>query len=117
MCMRGDVILVGEEHRRAAGRIVDASERTGGRSEFDFAIEVNRNPDSADTYPIALVSYHIVCLQYEDQETVDLVQAFMSYVSSDAGQAAAGATAGSAPISDEVQAEIAASIDAITVAG
>ena len=46
----------------AAGRIVDSSERTGGQSEFDFAIEVNRTPDSADTYPIALVSYHIVCL-------------------------------------------------------
>jgi phosphate transport system substrate-binding protein len=101
----------------AAGRIVDASERLGGRNEYDFAIEVNRNPESADTYPIALVSYHIVCLQYEDQETVDLVKAFMTYVSSDEGQAASAATAGSAPISDEVQAEIANSIAAIAVAG
>lgn len=101
----------------AAGRIVDASERTGGQSEFDFAIEVNRNPDSADTYPIALVSYHIVCLQYDDQETVDLVKAFMTYVSSDEGQAASAASAGSAPISPEVQAEIADSIAQISVAG
>ena len=100
----------------AAGRIVDSSERTGGQSEFDFAIEVNRTPDSADTYPIALVSYHIVCLQYDSQETVDLVKAFMTYVGSDEGQAASAESAGSAPISPEVQAEIQNSIDQITVA-
>ncbi len=100
----------------AAGRIVDASERTGGQSEFDFAIDVNRNPDSADTYPIALVSYHIVCLQYDSQETVDLVKAFMTYVGSDEGQAASAESAGSAPISPEVQAEILNSIDQISVA-
>ena len=101
----------------AAGRIVDASERTGGRSEYDFAIEVNRNPDTVDSYPIALVSYHIVCLEYEDQETVDLVKAFMTYVGSEQGQADGAAAAGSAPISAEVRAEILESIDQISVAG
>ena len=101
----------------AAGRIVDASERTGGRSEYDFAIEVNRNPDTADSYPIALVSYHIVCLEYEDQETVDLVKAFMTYVGSEQGQADGAAAAGSAPISAEVRAEILESINQISVAG
>ena len=101
----------------AAGRIVDASERTGGRSEYDFAIEVNRNPDTADSYPIALVSYHIVCLEYEDQETADLVKAFMTYVGSEQGQADGAAAAGSAPISAEVRAEILGSIDQISVAG
>jgi phosphate transport system substrate-binding protein len=100
----------------AAGRIIDSSERTGGQSEFDFAIEVNRTPDSADTYPIALVSYHIVCLQYDSQETVDLVKAFMTYVGSDEGQAAAAESAGAAPISPEVQAEILESIAQISVA-
>ena len=101
----------------AAGRIVNSSVRTAGRNEFDFAIEVNRAPESADTYPIALVSYHIVCLEYADQETADLVKAFMTYVSSDEGQAASATSAGSAPISDEVQAEIQESIAAISVAG
>ncbi len=99
----------------AAGRIVDASERTGGNSGLDFAIEVNRTPDDATVYPIALVSYHIVCLQYEDQETVDLVKSFMTYVGSEQGQADAAASAGSAPISAEVRADIQASIDAIAV--
>ncbi len=112
---------VGGEFREfspeAAGRIVDASERLDGRNEFDFAIQVNRTPESADVYPIALVSYHIVCLQYPDQETVDLVQAFMTYVGSEAGQEASTASAGSAPISAEVRADILTSIDAISVAG
>ncbi len=101
----------------AAGRVIDASTRLDGRNEYDFAIEVNRVPDSADVYPIALVSYHIVCLEYSDQATVDLVKAFMSYVSSAEGQAASAASAGAAPISDEVRADIQTSIDAISVAG
>ena len=105
-----------EYSAEAAGRIVDSSERTGGQSEYDFAIEVNRNPDSADTYPIALVSYHIVCLEYDDQETVDLVKSFMTYIGSPEGQQASADSAGSAPISDEVSQEILVSIDQITVA-
>ncbi len=100
----------------AAARIVDSSPRLEGRGEFDFSIEVNRTPDSADTYPIALVSYHIVCQQYSDQATVDLVKGFMTYVGSEQGQADSQATAGSAPISDDVRAQIAQAIAAITVA-
>ncbi len=56
-------------------------------------------------------------MQYEDQAKVDLVKAFVTYVGSDEGQAAAAAAAGSAPLSDEVQAAIAESIAAISVAG
>lgn len=99
----------------AAGRIIDSSTRLEGRNEYDFAIEVNRTPDTPDTYPIALVSYHIVCLQYDDQETVDLVKSFMTYVGSDAGQAASAESAGSAPMSAEVQAEMLVSIEQISV--
>ncbi|MFK7918690.1 MAG: phosphate ABC transporter substrate-binding protein PstS [Ilumatobacter sp.] len=101
----------------AAGRVVDASTRLDGRNEFDFGIEVNRTPDDATVYPIALVSYHIVCLQYDTQEEVDLVKAFMTYVGSEAGQAASAASAGSAPISAEVRDEILVSIDQISLAG
>ena len=59
------------------------------------------------------MSYHIVCLRYDKQETVDLVKAFMMYVSSEEGQAAAAASAGSAPLTPEVRAEIRESVDAI----
>ena len=101
----------------AAGRIIDSSTRVSSGSEWDYAIEVNRTPDSDDTYPIALVSYHIFCLQYEDQAKADAVKSFMRWVGSADGQAAAAATAGSAPISDEVRTAIAEAIDQITVGG
>ncbi len=101
----------------AAGRIVDASTRLEGRNDFDFAIEVNRTPADSTVYPIALVSYHILCLEYETQEEVDLVKAFMTYVGSAEGQAASQAAAGSAPISPDVSAEILVSIDQIAVGG
>ena len=100
----------------AAGKIVDASTKVEGRGEFDYAIDVNRTPDDATVYPIALVSYHIVCLQYDTQEQVDFIKSFMTYVGSEEGQQAAADAAGSAPISNEVRTEIAKSIDAISVA-
>ena len=62
------------------------------------------------------MSYHIVCQAYETQEEVDLVTAFMRYVGSEEGQAASAASAGSAPISAELSAEIASFLDTITVA-
>ena len=40
----------------------------------------------------------------------------MNYVGSDEGQEAAAAAAGSAPLSDEVQAEVQKSVDQISVA-
>ena len=46
------------------------SPRVEGRGEFDFAIEVTRDTDEAGVYPIALVCYHIVCLEYDNQEEV-----------------------------------------------
>ena len=113
-------VLVGEEYvsfsPEAAGRIVDVSTRVEGRSEFDFAVDVARDTTEAGVYPIALVSYHIVCLDYEDQATADLVKAFMTYVGSAEGQAASAESAGSAPISDDFRAQVAEVIDAIGVA-
>jgi phosphate transport system substrate-binding protein len=65
-------------------------------------------------YPIALVSYHIVCLSYDDAATADLVRAFMSYVGSAEGQQAAAEAAGSAPLSDAVLAEVEAAVAQIS---
>jgi phosphate transport system substrate-binding protein len=108
----GDFVQFSPE---AAAKIVDSSERVAGPNPYDYTIKVNRTPDSADVYPIVLVSYHIVCLQYDTQAKVDLVKAFMSYVGSDAGQQAAADAAGSAPLSADVQAAVAKSVAAISV--
>ncbi len=113
-------IKVGEEwvaySPEAAAKLVDVSERVPGRSEFDFSYELTRDTTEAGVYPLALVSYHIVCLQYDSQEQVDLVKAFMAYVGSEEGQAAAAEAAGSAPISADVQAQLEEAINQISVA-
>ncbi|MGH1503037.1 MAG: phosphate ABC transporter substrate-binding protein PstS [Acidimicrobiales bacterium] len=98
----------------AAARIVDVSTRVEGRSEYDFAIELVRDTTESGVYPIALVSYHVVCLDYADDDVAVLVKDFMTYISSPEGQAAAQSAAGSAPISDELRAEIAVVIEMIS---
>jgi phosphate transport system substrate-binding protein len=65
-------------------------------------------------YPIVLVSYHIVCMQYADAAKADLVKAFMEYVGSAEGQDAAAAAAGSAPISDALRGQLSDVISQIT---
>ncbi len=100
----------------AAAKIVDVSERVAGRAESDFAFKLTRDTTESGVYPIALVSYHIVCLQYDDQETVDLVRSFMTWVGSEEGQAASQLTAGSAPISADIRGQLLEVIDSISVA-
>jgi len=99
----------------AAAAVLDESTPISGRGEHDGALEINRTTDAAGVYPIILASYHIVCSSYADQETVDLVQGFESYVISEDGQNAAASEAGSAPITDSIREQAQAAIDAITV--
>lgn len=87
----------------AAAKLVDVSTRIEGRSDADLGFELARDTEEPGVYPIALVSYHIICLTYPDQETADLVTAFMEYVGSEQGQQDAADAAGSAPISQETR--------------
>jgi phosphate transport system substrate-binding protein len=109
---------VGEEFveptAEGAAAVVEASENVEGRGQYDFAIEVARDTQESGQYPIVLVSYHIGCVQYEKQETADLVKAFMGYVISEEGQQAAAEAAGSAPISDALRQQAQTAVDAIT---
>ncbi|TKJ32478.1 phosphate ABC transporter substrate-binding protein PstS [Blastococcus sp. CCUG 61487] len=111
-------IRVGDEFvtptAEAAAAVVENSERAGDEGEYNFAIELNRDTTGSGEYPIVLISYHVGCIEYEDQETADLVQDFMSYVISEEGQQAAADAAGSAPISDGLREQAQDAIDAIT---
>lgn len=113
-------VRVGEEFLEytpeAAAAVVDASPRVEGRPEGSFAIDIDRNTAELGAYPIVLVSYELACGTYEDQNTADLVKAFLSYVISEEGQAAAEENAGSAPISAEQREQFQAAIDSITAA-
>jgi phosphate transport system substrate-binding protein len=97
----------------AAAAVVENSERAGGGGAYDFAIELNRDTAGSGEYPIVLVSYHVGCVEYEDQETADLVKDFMTYVVSEEGQEAAAEAAGSAPISEGLREQARTAIDAI----
>src|SRR5699024_2012071 len=86
----------------AASKVVDASEKVEGRGEGDLAFDLARDTSESGAYPIVLVSYHLVRSSYQDQETVDMVNAWEKFVVSEAGQQSAAASAGSAPLSDEL---------------
>jgi phosphate transport system substrate-binding protein len=110
-------IGVGEEFvvpsAEAASAVVENSETVEGRGEYDFAIELNRGTTGSGEYPIVLVSYHVGCIEYDDQEKADLVKSFMAYVVSSEGQQAAAEAAGSAPISAALREQARTAIDAI----
>jgi phosphate transport system substrate-binding protein len=101
----------------AAAAVVENSPAVEGRGEYDFAIELNRLTESADEYPIVLVSYHIGCIEYDDEESANNVKAFMGYVISEEGQQASSENAGSAEISDSLRENAQTAVDAITTAG
>ncbi|MER2133717.1 MAG: phosphate ABC transporter substrate-binding protein PstS [Arthrobacter sp.] len=115
-------VKVGEEYvgysADAASKAVEASTPvTGeGRPGLDMAMELARDTTESGAYPVVLVSYHLYCTTYEDQETVDLIKAFGSYVVSEEGQAAASEAAGNAPMSAALQQKASEAIESIKAA-
>ena len=109
---------VGEEFvapsAESAAAVVENSPAVEGRGEYDFAIEVNRETEGSGEYPVVLVSYHVGCIEYDDQSDADNVKAFMEYVISEEGQSTAEENAGSAPISDSLREQAQGAVDAIT---
>ncbi|MHA6628180.1 phosphate ABC transporter substrate-binding protein PstS [Pseudonocardia sichuanensis] len=101
----------------AAAAIVEASPRIEGQGNFNFAVELARDNPAAGTYPIVLVSYTLACTQYSDPAQADAVRAFLNYIASEEGQAAASENAGNAPISASQRSTFQPAIDAIAAAG
>ncbi|MDX2375968.1 phosphate ABC transporter substrate-binding protein PstS [Microbacterium sp. LRZ72] len=90
----------------AAAMIVDAAPLVEGREAGDLALEVDYATVESGVYPIALVSYLIGCVEYEDANVAELVSAYFTYMASPEGQEAAASNAGSAPISDDLRAQV-----------
>ncbi|GAA1356211.1 phosphate ABC transporter substrate-binding protein PstS [Arthrobacter rhombi] len=113
-------VKVGDEYTKlsaeAAAKAVETAKPVSGRSDQDMALELQRDTTESGAYPIILVSYHIYCSTYKDQETVDLVKAWGNYVISKEGQQAAADSAGSAPLSDSLMEKAKKAIDTIKVA-
>ena len=96
----------------AAAQSLESAERVEGRGEHDMALKLNRTPDDG-TYPVVLVSYHIVCAEYDDAARADLVKAFETYVVSEDGQKTASDAAGSAPLSGKVAEDARSAVESI----
>ncbi|MBF0815033.1 phosphate ABC transporter substrate-binding protein PstS [Microbacterium paludicola] len=97
----------------AAAALVEASPLEEGRSDHDLAFAVDPAAAPAGSYPIALVSYLIGCVEYEDPEVASLVKAYFQFVTSEEGQAIGAEAAGAAPLSTGLIEKAAAAIDAI----
>ncbi len=114
-------VQVGEEFvaptSESAAAVVENSPAVEGRGEYDFAIEVNRETEGSGEYPIVLVSYHVGCISYDDQEAADNVKAFLEYVISEDGQQVAADNAGNAPLSNPLREQAQSAVEAITTAG
>ncbi|HYN32073.1 MAG TPA: phosphate ABC transporter substrate-binding protein PstS [Ilumatobacteraceae bacterium] len=96
-----------------AAALFESSERLTGNNDADFAFELNRTPDTPGVYPLSLVAYHIVCLDYEDADTAERIREFMTFAGSETGQAIARDLAGSSPISDSLREQLASTINEI----
>jgi len=100
----------------AAAKVLDTATPVEGRDATDIAVDVERTTTEAGVYPIVLASYQIACQTYEDAETAELVKAWLTYVTSTDGQAAAAETAGSAPLSSDFSTKVQAAIETIKAA-
>ena len=100
----------------AAAAAVGKSPIETGRAPSDVVVKLNRTLTDSSTYPVVLVSYLAACGTYSYASTGTLVKAYMTYIVSDAGQQAAAANAGSAPISSDpdLAAKAAAAVNAIS---
>lgn len=112
-------VQVGEEYveysPEAASQAVASSTPVEGQASNNMAYELDRRTEESGAYPVVLVSYHIFCNEYPEQETADLAVAFGEYVISEDGQATAEGAAGNAPISEDLRSGAMESLSAITV--
>ena len=110
-------VQVGEEwvepSAEGAAIALDASPLAEGRASTDLAYEIDRTTTEAGAYPVMLVSYLIGCVEYADADAAALVKGFFGTAISEAGQEAAAAAAGSAPISASLAKQSQAAVDAI----
>ncbi|QYJ03907.1 phosphate ABC transporter substrate-binding protein PstS [Nocardioides panacisoli] len=98
----------------AAAKILEVSPRVEDRGEMDLAFDLDHTTTEGGTYPIVLTSYLLACPTYEDQNTADMVKAYMDYIVSDDGQAMAESEAGSAPLAPALQEEVQGIIEQIS---
>ena len=110
-------VKVGEEYTapsaEGAAKVVALSTPVAGRADVDMAMDIDRTTTESGAYPVVLVSYLIACQHYTDANEAALVNGFLSYIVSDAGQQAAADQAGSAPLDPALASKAAGIVGAI----
>ena len=111
-------IKVGDEFvnytPEAAAAVVDESPAGDtNNGETDLAIKLDRETTDPTHYPLVLVSYIVTCVEFEDADVAPLVKGYVTYITSEAGQAEAASAAGAAPLSAELSAKVATALEAI----
>jgi phosphate transport system substrate-binding protein len=81
-----------------AAQVVDGSKPISGRPANDIALDIDRTTTAKGAYPLLLTSYLVACPSYSDSSTGDLVDKYLTYVLSSAGQQVGSAAAKSAPL-------------------
>jgi phosphate transport system substrate-binding protein len=97
----------------SAGKIFAASKEANDPGKYVHAYQLDYATTQPGTYPIVLVSYMLACTTYAKTGDAKIVQGFLDYVGSPAGQSTAAGAAGSAPIPDTVETQIREAAEAI----
>ena len=110
-------IKVGDEFvdytPEGAAAVVEGSPAASNATETNLAITLDRTTTDPTHYPLVLVSYLITCTEFADPGSAELVKAYLEFVTSEAGQAEAAASAGAAPLSASLSAKVHAALAAI----
>ena len=97
-----------------AAKVVEGSSRVTDGGQYSFAYKLARTTTDASSYPVTLVSYFIACAKNTDATKAALLKAYVGYIVSSDGQAAAAKAAGSAPLSDALRTAITPAVNAIS---
>ncbi|MFT9231779.1 MAG: phosphate ABC transporter substrate-binding protein PstS, partial [Bifidobacterium sp.] len=111
-------VKVGDEYvpysADAAAKVVDASPKDDTATQANrVVIKIDHNTTESGAYPVVLVSYDIACPAYKDTKNAEFVKQWLTYVVSKDGQKTAADSAGSAPMSASLRAEVMKSVNAI----
>ncbi|WP_116246849.1 phosphate ABC transporter substrate-binding protein PstS [Nocardiopsis sp. FIRDI 009] len=101
----------------AAQVVAESPRREDNVNEYDLALDLDYGTTAPGSYPMVLVSYEVVCGEYEDADTVERLQAFLRYVVSPEAQQNVSEETGSAPVNDALREQLLESIDSIGVHG
>lgn len=111
-------VQVGQEFTapsaEGAAKALAVSQPADTATATELIYDIDRTTTESGAYPVLLTSYAIACQHYDDANEADLVNGFLSYVVSDAGQQAAAQQAGSAPLDPSIAAKAQEIVGAIS---